>query len=267
MNDATEADEGIRLAKRVAALAGCSRREAELLIENGAVRVDGEPALLPQARVRDDQQVEIEARRAGREPVVPVTLLLHKPAGMPTDNAHRLLVAANHHEPERAGLRFLPRHVAAQRCMTPLETGASGLVVFTQEWRIERKLQEDAGVIEHEVMVDVAGPVGPEALARLERSPARVSIGQQAEGHTGLRFALKGARPGQIAHLCDDGGPADPRDEAHPHRPRAAGGPAARAMALSAAARTVLMPRLSLPASTEPRFSSPNHLRRLPACW
>jgi len=201
----TEADEGIRLAKRVAALAGCSRREAELLIENGAVRVDGEPTLLPQSRVRPDQSVEIEAG-ARPQPVVPVTLLLHKPAGMPTDNAHRLLVPANHHDPERAGLRFLPRHVAAQRCMTPLETGASGLVVFTQEWRVERKLQEDAGIIEHEVMVDVAGPVGPEPLARLERSPARVSIGQQAEGHTGLRFALKGARPGQIAHICDDAG-------------------------------------------------------------
>jgi 23S rRNA pseudouridine2604 synthase len=201
----TEADEGIRLAKRVAALAACSRREAELLIENGAVRVDGVPALLPQSRVRADQQVEIEAG-AKPQPVVPVTLLLHKPAGMPTDNAHRLLLPANHHDPERAGLRFLPRHVAAQRCMTPLETGASGLVVFTQEWRIERKLQEDAGVMEHEVMVDVAGPVGPETLARFERSPARVSIGQQAEGHTGLRFALKGARPGQIARICDDAG-------------------------------------------------------------
>ncbi|RZL94636.1 MAG: RNA-binding protein [Variovorax sp.] len=199
------ADEGIRLAKRVAALAGCSRREAELLIENGAVRVDGESALLPQARVRENQRVEIEAG-ARPEPVVPVTLLLHKPAGTPTDNAHRLLLPANHHEPERAGLRFLPRHVAAQRCMTPLETGASGLVVFTQEWRIERKLQEDAGILENEIMVDVAGPVGPEVLARLERSPARVSIGQQAEGHTGLRFALKGARPGQVAHLCDDAG-------------------------------------------------------------
>ena len=202
----TDTEEGIRLAKRVAAMAGCSRREAELLIENGAVRVDGEPALLPQTRVHAHQQVEIEAG-ARPEPVVPVTLLLHKPPGLPTDSAHRLLVPANHHEPERAGLRFLPRHVAAQRCMTPLETGAGGLVVFTQEWRVERKLQEDAGILENEVMIDVAGPVGPDVLARLERtSGARVSIGQQAEGHTGLRFAIKGPRPGQIAHMCDDAG-------------------------------------------------------------
>jgi 23S rRNA pseudouridine2604 synthase len=198
-------EEGIRLAKRVAALAGCSRREAELLIENGAVRVDGAPALLPQSRVQPHQQVEIEPG-ARPEPVVPVTLLLHKPAGMPTDDAHQLLVAANHHEPERAGLRFLPAHARAQRCMTPLESGASGLVVYTQEWRIERKLQEDAGILEHEVMVDVAGAVSPEQLARFERSPARVSIGRQAPDQTGLRFAMKGPRPGQIAHLCDVAG-------------------------------------------------------------
>jgi 23S rRNA pseudouridine2604 synthase len=207
MNRGSPEDEGIRLAKRVAALAGVSRREAELLIENGAVRVDGVPAVLPQSRVQAHQQVEIAAG-AKPEPVVPVTMLLYKPAGMPTDNAFKLLVAANHHEPERAGQRFLPVHVKGQHCMTPLETGASGLVAYTQEFRIERKLQEDAGILEHEVMVDVAGTVSPEVLARFERSPARVSIGRQAEDgqQTGLRFALKGARPGQIAHLCDQMG-------------------------------------------------------------
>jgi len=195
-------DEGVRLAKRVAAMAQVSRREAELLIENGAVRVDGVPALLPQSRVQANQQVEIAAG-ARPEPIVPVTLVLYKPAGMPTDNAHQLLVPANHHDPEREGQRFLPAHVRGQRCMTPLETGASGLVAYTQEFRIERKLQEDAGILEHEVMVDVAGPIGPEILARLERSPARVSIGRQSDDQTGLRFALKGARPGQIANICD----------------------------------------------------------------
>ena len=98
----TEADEGIRLAKRVAALAGCSRREAELLIENGAVRVDGTAALLPQSRVHADQAGRDRSRRHGREPVVPVTLLLHKPAGMPTDDA---APAAGAGQPPRARTR------------------------------------------------------------------------------------------------------------------------------------------------------------------
>ena len=126
--------------------------------------------------------------------------------GMPTDDAHRLLLPANHHAPERAGLRFLPRHVAGQRCMTPLETGASGLVVFTQEWRVERRLHEDAALLEHEFMVDVEGAVGPETLLSFDHSPARVSVSQRGEGHTGLRFAIKGPRPGQIANLCTQAG-------------------------------------------------------------
>jgi 23S rRNA pseudouridine2604 synthase len=125
--------------------------------------------------------------------------------------------------------------------MTPLETGASGLVAYTQEFRIERKLQEDAGILEHEVMVDVAGTVSPEVLARFERSPARVSIGRQAEDgkQTGLRFALKGARPGQIAHLCDQMGltiVAMGASASAACRWRAATGP----VALPGAARTFL---------------------------
>ncbi|MDM0038436.1 RNA pseudouridine synthase [Variovorax sp. J22G21] len=211
----TDEAEGIRLAKRVAALAGCSRREAELLIESGAVRVDGRVVEVPAHRVRDAQQVEIET---GARPgaVEPVTLLLHKPAGI-AFNAPlpKLLVMAQHSESERSQRPPLQRHFAGQHCFTPLETGASGLLVFTQELRVERKLVEDAGLIENEVMVDVAGPVDPRALHRLNQSPvidgramlpAKVSIGREADGVTGLRFAVKGSWPGQIAQMCDMAG-------------------------------------------------------------
>jgi 23S rRNA pseudouridine2604 synthase len=196
--------QGVRLAKRVAALVGCSRREAELLIENGAVRVDGTVTLLPQARVQPAQDVSIEP---GARPVAvpPVTLLLHKPAGLRTEDAAPFLVPANLHAQPGAPA-MLPRHVNGQRCMTPLDTGASGLLIFTQEWRIERKLQEDAAFIEHELMVDVAGEVTPQQLAQLDRQPARVSISRAAEGRTGLRFAVKGLAPGQIARQCERAG-------------------------------------------------------------
>ena len=194
--------EGIRLAKRVAAMAGCSRREAELLIEQGAVRVDGQLVETPQHRVRPQQQVDIES---GAQPtaVVPVTLLLHKPVGVAFDAAPgKLLVPAQHSESDRSQRPPLQRHFVGQHCFTPLETGASGLLVFTQEPRIERKLVEDAGLIENEVMVDVAGPVGPEALRQLNQSPvvdgramlpAKVSVG---------RLPLAGLAPGEWRYLA-----------------------------------------------------------------
>ena len=202
----SEDPQGVRLAKRVAALAGCSRREAELLIENGAVRVDGTVTLLPQARVLPAQDVRIEP---GARPVEvpPVTLLLHKPAGLRIEDAAALLVPANLFTGSGAMARpMLPRHVLAQRCVTPLDALASGLLVFTQEWRVERKFTEDADYIEHEVTVDVAAAVTPQQLAQLNRAPVRVSIGRQGAAGTGLRFAMKGLVPGQIPHMLGRAG-------------------------------------------------------------
>ena len=208
--------EGIRLAKEVAARRDCSRREAELLIENGAVRVDGRVVEVPGARVRADQRIEIDLA-ARPEPVQAVTLLLHKPPGIAFDApVGRLVLPERRGDADGDGFRrpTLQRHFVGQRCLTPLETGAGGLIAFTQDPRIERKLVEDAGLIENEVMVDVAGAVDPRALHRLNQSPvvdgramlpARVSIGRQSEDgeRTGLRFAIKGSWPGQIAQMCD----------------------------------------------------------------
>ena len=94
--------------------------------------------------------------------------------------------------------------------MTPLETGASGLVVLTCDGRVARKLLEDAAHIEHEVVAETSGSARPGGLERLNRvdhgftfdgrplPPARVSW--QSENR--LRFALKGERAGQIAYFC-----------------------------------------------------------------
>lgn len=212
MTIAQTGDDGIRLAKRVAADTNCSRREAELLIENGAVRVDGKVVEVPQARVLAEQRVEI-ATGARPEPVQVVTILLNKPAGIAFDAPiPKLLMPAQRSEADESQRPTLQRHFANQHCFTPLEQGASGLIVFTQDPRIERKLVEDAGLMEYEVMVDVRGEVSPQALHRLNQSPvvdgramlpAKVSVNRQNEGVTGLRFAMKGAWPGQIAQMCD----------------------------------------------------------------
>lgn len=194
--------DGVRLAKRVAALAGCSRRDAELLIDNGVVRVDGTVALAPQMRVLPTQRVEIE-KNARPTPVPPVTVVLHKPAGVDIDPAAPL-AGARRSDTDRSGLRPLPRHLLDLRCVAPLGRRDSGLVVFTQVQGIERKLVEDAGILEHELQVEVQGDVMPEALQGMR--PARVSVGSQREGRTVLRVAIKGPQPGQVSAMCERAG-------------------------------------------------------------
>jgi 23S rRNA pseudouridine2604 synthase len=210
--------EPVRLAKRLAEMLACSRREAEQYIEGGWVRVDGVVVEEPQFRVLA-QTIEVDAN-ASLLALTPVTLLLHKPAAYEAGldgpagraaSAASLLTASHHFPDDSADLRPLKKHFSAQALATPLATPASGLVVFTQDWRIARKLKEDASVLEHEVIVEVTGALYPGGLARLNRidhgftyngallPPAKVSW----QNETRLRFALKGERPGQIAYMCE----------------------------------------------------------------
>jgi len=187
----------------------CSRREAEMLIEGGWVRVDGTVVETPQVRV-SGETIVIDPQ-AQPQPLLPATLLLHKPAGCGSDAAASLITPANHWPGDRSGVRPLLRHRSQQVGVTPLEVDATGLLVFTQEWPIRRKLVQDAALVEHEVMVDVTGAVTSQVLHQLNRAPvvdgramlpAKVSISRQVGNITGLRFALKGCHPGQIAQMC-----------------------------------------------------------------
>ena len=141
--------EPVRLSKRLSDMVGCSRREAELYIEGGWVRVDGQVVETPQFKVQD-QNVELDAK-ARLEPVSAATLVLHKPADYDWDEgrrpASRLLVEAAHGPDDHHAPRLLRRHLTNQVCVTPLESGATGMLVFTQDWRVQRKLVQDLSLI------------------------------------------------------------------------------------------------------------------------
>ncbi len=202
--------EPIRLAKRVAELRACSRREAELFITGGWVRVGGVVVEEPQFRVTD-QRIEIDPQ-ADLSQAAPVTLLLHKPSDHDLSDGDQptpqLLGPATLWSEDASGIRPLKKHFAQLTLCVPLEPSASGLVVFTQDWRVARKLTEDAATLEHEVIVEVAGELPPDGLKRLNRGipykgriPPAIKVSWQSENR--LRVALKGAQPGQIAHLCE----------------------------------------------------------------
>ncbi len=218
-------DDTTRLAKRLAQELPCSRREAEQYIEGGWVSVDGQVVELPGARVAPQQRVAL-APDASLLELTPVTLLLHKPpgyeAGLGLDAGHAahssrsqgapaalgLLNAASHLPEDASGTKVLLRHFKQLECFTPLPTPASGLVVYTQDRRIARKLQEDIETLEQECIVEVAGQIAEGGLQKLchglsfnGRPLPPIKVSWQNE--TRLRFALKGIRPGQIPAMCE----------------------------------------------------------------
>ena len=215
------ASSGERLSKKVAFLMRCSRREAEQYIEGGWVSVNGQVVEEPMVRVQDQAIViDPHASLMGR---TEVTLLLYKPsgfeamaapgeAGKRVKPAHQLLTQENHWAQDATGMRVLKHHFVKLTAGVPLELAATGLVVFTQDWRVLRKLTEDAALMEHELLVEVAGEVSSDVLQRLNAGLSeggqalpgvKVSINSTADTSTRLRVVFKGAHPGLIAYLFD----------------------------------------------------------------
>lgn len=193
-------DEGIRLAKRVAEVAGCSRAEAERYIAGGWVSVDGVVTEDPASRVTPAQAVALLPGATPDEPE-PVTILLHKAAGVEIEAALAAITPEAQVLDNGRGKRFLRRHLHKLAVATPLETMASGLVVFSQDWRVLRKLVEDAPRNEYEYVAEVEGRIADGGLDKLGRM-FRASWQSEAR----LRIAGKNIQRGQIERLCGDVG-------------------------------------------------------------
>ena len=192
----------IRLAKRLIELVSCSRSEAELYIAGGWVMVDGQVIEEPQYMVSDAQVVELH-HAANLIPIEPATMLIHKPAFADAVQ----ISAENRSADDTSGIYLLKQHLHRLTQCLPLERNAGGLQVFTQNFRVARKLTDEAATIEQEYIVEVEGELSAEGLKLLNHGlkfngrmlpPIKVSW----QNETRLRFALKGVIAGSVAHLC-----------------------------------------------------------------
>lgn len=214
-----------RLAKRLAADLPCSRSDAENYIAGGFVRVDGQVVEEPMARVHDAQTVTLDPQ-ARLEPLASMTLVWHKPAGqalpdgpyLPDELAARWFAPEQRFQDDRSGVRPLKAHRHKLLPVAPLGELSSGLMVFTQNPGVLRKLSEDANQLEHEWLAEVAADPALQDPAR--REAVLQSLGQALffdgwslpraraswQSEQRLRLAIKGNRPGQVAHLCERAG-------------------------------------------------------------
>jgi 23S rRNA pseudouridine2604 synthase len=226
--------EPIRLAKRLVELKQCSRREAELYIAGGWVSVDGVVVEEPQFMVSEQSVVLHPDAKA--TPLPPVSILFHQPPNghdrspspqsspasgrgderekqflipveMTADSIRQMICADTRSSEDHSGIRPLKQHLLHLTHCLPLQAGAGGLAVLTQDFRVSRKLTDDANTIEQEYVVDVAGELSADGLQSLNHglsfngkplAPAKVSW----QNETRLRFALKSVQPGQIMHVC-----------------------------------------------------------------
>lgn len=209
-------EEPIRLSKLMAHRGICSRREADVFIEQGLVIVDGEVINQLGTKVSPNAEIKL-ARQASQQQDRLVTIILHKPIGyvsaQPEDNyqpAIKLITRANQFGESRLKLR--PEHMKGLAAAGRLDIDSQGLLLFTQDGRIAKKIIGDNGKIEKEYIVRVEGPFGeklPDNRLKLLRhgleldgkplKPARVEWINEDQ----LRFVLTEGKKRQIRRMCE----------------------------------------------------------------
>ncbi|MEF8701551.1 MAG: S4 domain-containing protein [Candidatus Accumulibacter sp. UW20] len=201
-----------RLSRLVSELAECSRREADEWIENGWVSVDGVIITRLGARVSPKAKIQIK-EAARRRPVESVTILFNKPLGDLDDPAaegseavSELIRADNHWADDGSPLHFRATHLRGLALAGRLDGDAGGMLVFTQEGSVARRLTgADA---EKEYHVRVEGELLPAGLELLRHGLSldkvkllRAQVSWLNEQQ--LRFVLHEDRKRQIRSMCE----------------------------------------------------------------
>ena len=206
-----------RLSKRMSELGICSRREADEWIENGWVKVDGKVVTTLGVRVSPNARIEVDPA-ASRHQSELVTILLNKPvgyvSGQPEDNhqpAMVLIKPENRWSEDPSPMRFRPGHLRGLAPAGRLDIDSTGLIVFTQDGRIAKRLIGSQTEVEKEYLVRVEGTLTPEGMKLLHHGmeldgvklkPARVSWANEGQ----LRFVLREGRKRQVRRMCEQVG-------------------------------------------------------------
>lgn len=160
MNDKNEEGigEGERIAKYLARAGVASRREAERLIEQGIVTVDGVTLTTPAFKVTADMDIRVDGTRVkSKEP--PRLWRYHKPSGLVT----------THKDPQGRPTVFdavagrLPRVISIGR----LDLTTEGLLLLTNDGGLARQLELPSNGWTRRYRIRAYGKTDQNALDRL----------------------------------------------------------------------------------------------------
>ncbi len=198
----------------------CSRREAETLIAEGRVSIDGQVVEDAGRKIEPGQTLTVadtgEGPASALSPGGPLlanvfSLLIHKPVGVVSAQPEgKQIPAARLLTGER--LWGPPSPIPDQRASLPplgrLDMDSRGLLILSQDGVLAKALIGPQSVLDKEYLVQVDGLITPRKIAMLrhglsldgrELKPAKVNeIGNQR-----LRIVLNEGRNRQIRRMCD----------------------------------------------------------------
>lgn len=196
-------DAGVRIQKYLSRAGVASRREAERLVLQGRIRVNGEVILTLGSKVRPgNDKVEFDGKVVGG--VSTRWILFHKPPGVVTTRT----------DPQGRPTVYdgLPEEMGALRYVGRLDQPTEGLLLLTNEGDLLHKLTHPSFEVEREYQAWVKGAVKPDTLrrlqdgVRLEDGPARATrarILRPVKGGTHLALVLQEGRKREVRRLLE----------------------------------------------------------------
>ncbi|HEY8617731.1 pseudouridine synthase [Phenylobacterium sp.] len=202
-----DGDEPQRVNKWLAQSGVCSRREAEALIAQGLVAIDGETVADAGRKILPGQTLTLaDAGGAG-----PLSVVLHKPMGYVSAQPEAGQIPAVRLLTREALVGDSPQIPGRDTRLAPLgrlDMDSRGLLILSEDGVLAKAIIGPESDLEKEYLVKVTGKITPEKIKLLchglkldgrPLKPARVSHVQGQE----LRFILKEGRNRQIRRMCE----------------------------------------------------------------
>lgn len=202
----------VRLSKLMSERGICSRREADAYIEKGYVFVNGERMIELGVKVDPNCKIILDAPALKQQKKL-VTILLNKPIGYVSSQpepgyepAIRLVNDRNQFGNQKRTLQ--PGDLKGIAVVGRLDIDSQGLLIFTQDGRLAKKIIGESSSIEKEYLVRVEGRLNPEDLKLLNHGleldgkklkPCKVSWLNEDQ----LQFVLQEGKKRQVRRMCE----------------------------------------------------------------
>jgi 23S rRNA pseudouridine2605 synthase len=202
-NAVQDSADGDRIAKVLARAGVCSRRDAERLIAEGRVTVDGHKLDTPAFKVKPGAKITVDGKPVA-EPERARLWRYHKPKGLVTthrDEKGRGTVFAN-----------LPTNMPRVISIGRLDYNSEGLLLLTNDGELARRLELPANGWLRRYRVRVFGKLMQEDLDRILKgveidgvkySAAEAKLDRQQGGNAWATIALKEGKNREVRRLME----------------------------------------------------------------
>ncbi len=199
----SEPAKGDRVAKVIARAGICSRRDAERLIAEGRVRLDGAVLTSPAVTVTPESEITVDGK-ALPTPEPARLWRYHKPKGTVT--------SARDPQGRPTVFDSLPENLPRVVSIGRLDITSEGLLLLTNDGGLKRKLELPATGWTRRYRVRVHGKVDSAALAKLsggvrvegiEYGPIQAALERQTGANAWVKIALKEGKNREVRRVME----------------------------------------------------------------